>query len=133
MKATTGGRPSCLPAPPRPGYNSTRRASPSEPPRFGIGLAATARPTRAPSGGRCPAAFRSTPARHPPPTGLEQEPGAPLGLVDPNLDQAGGGHVPGVLADVVGLAEARRQRLVVLAQLGQHVLRLDVVRVVVQD
>ena len=63
--------------------------------------------------------------------GLEQEPGAPLGFVDPDLDQARGGDVAVLVADVVRLAQARRERLVVLAQLGEHVLRLDVVGVVV--
>src|SRR5262249_24675383 len=47
---------------------------------------------------------------------LEQEPGAPLGLVDPVLDQAGAGHVLVLVANRLGLAQARRQLLVVVAQ-----------------
>ena len=57
------------------------------------------------------------------PGGLEQEPGAPLGLVDPDLEQAGGGHIAVLVAQPVRLAHAHGQLLVVVAQLGQHVLR----------
>src|SRR5207247_431143 len=63
---------------------------------------------------------------------LEQEPGAPLGLVDPVLDQAGAGHVLVLVADRVGLAQVRRQLLVVVAQLGKHIERRDEARVIVQ-
>src|SRR6516162_3566781 len=63
---------------------------------------------------------------------LEQEPGPPLGLVDPVLDQAGAGHVLVLVANRVGLAQARRQLLVVVAQLREHVEGGDEVRVVVQ-
>src|SRR5262249_20568053 len=63
---------------------------------------------------------------------LEQEPGPPLGLVDPVLDQAGAGHVVVLVANRVGLAQARRQLLVVVAQLREHVEGGDEVRVVVQ-
>src|SRR5215813_14204060 len=63
---------------------------------------------------------------------LEQEPGATLGLVDPVLDQAGAGHVVVLLANRVGLAQARGQLLVVVAQLRKHIQRGDEVRVVVQ-
>src|SRR5262252_1284221 len=54
---------------------------------------------------------------------LEQEPGATFGLVDPVLDQAGAGHLVVLLANRVGLAQAR----------GQHIQRRDEVSVVVQD
>src|SRR5262252_7686524 len=63
---------------------------------------------------------------------LEQEPGAPLGLVDPVLDQAGAGHVLVLVANRVSLAQARRQLLVVVAQFGKHIQRRDEVGVVVQ-
>src|SRR6516164_2486814 len=63
---------------------------------------------------------------------LEQEPGAPLGLVDPVLDQAGAGHVLVLVANRVGLAQARRQLLVVVAQLREHVQRCDEIGVVVE-
>src|SRR5713226_4217814 len=65
-------------------------------------------------------------------TRLEQEPGAPLGLVDPHLDQACGGDVAVLVAHVVRLAKARRKLLVVLAQLGEHVQGLYVLGVVIQ-
>src|ERR1700758_1453532 len=54
---------------------------------------------------------------------LEQEPGPPLGLVDPVLDQAGAGHVLMLVANRVGLAQARCQLLVVVAQFGEHIQR----------
>src|SRR6516225_8044436 len=63
---------------------------------------------------------------------LEQEPGPPLGLVDPVLDQAGAGHVLVLVANRVSLAQARRQLLVVVAQFGKHIQRRDEVGVVVQ-
>src|SRR5215470_7941805 len=59
---------------------------------------------------------------------LEQEPGAPLSLVDPVLDQTGAGHVVVLVANRVGFAQARHQLLVVIAQLRQHVERRDEVR-----
>ena len=62
----------------------------------------------------------------------QQEPGAPLGLVDPDLDQAGAGNVAMLVAQVVGLAQAGRQRLVVVTHLGQHVGGFHVLGVVVQ-
>src|SRR4030095_3848456 len=52
---------------------------------------------------------------------LVQEPDAPLGLVDPDLDQAGRRHVVVLLADGVRLAHARGELLVVVAPLRQHV------------
>src|SRR5258708_17906351 len=62
---------------------------------------------------------------------LEQEPHAPLGFVDPILDQAGGCHVVVVVANRVRLAQARAQLLVVVAQLGEHVPRRSGIGVVV--
>src|SRR5215470_10851685 len=48
--------------------------------------------------------------------GFEQEPGPPLGLVDPVLDQARARHVASLVAHVVGLAHACDHVLVVVAQ-----------------
>ena len=64
---------------------------------------------------------------------LEQEPDPPLGLVDPVLEQAGGGDVAMLVAEIVGLLEVGHQLLVVVAQLGQHVLRRDIGGLVVED
>src|SRR5271156_3487951 len=65
------------------------------------------------------------------PTRLEQEPGAPLGLVDPVLDEARGGDVAHLVDDVVHLAQARGEALIVLAQLRQHVEWIDILGIVV--
>ena len=65
--------------------------------------------------------------------GFEEEPGPPLGFIDPNFKEAGGGNVAVFIADVVSFAEVRGQRLIVLAQLGKHILRLDVLGVIVCD
>src|SRR5215472_1933794 len=62
-----------------------------------------------------------------------EEPDASLGLVDPDLDQARRRHVAVLFTHVVRLAEACRQPLVVVTQLGEHVERRHVVRVVVAD
>src|SRR4051812_35534387 len=64
---------------------------------------------------------------------FKQEPGATLRLVDPVLDQARRRDVAGFIYNIVHLAQAGRELLVVLAELGQHVERLDVVRIVVLD
>src|SRR5579859_5294247 len=64
---------------------------------------------------------------------LEQEPGAPLRFVDPDFEQAGGCDVAMLVAKLVRLAHARGERSVVFAQLGEHVGRLDVVRVIVEN
>src|SRR5580658_8388312 len=65
--------------------------------------------------------------------GLEQEPGPPLGLVDPVLEQARGRDVAIFVADIVYLAHDRGQALVVVAKFGEHVLRIDIVSVVVEN
>src|SRR5438093_12731933 len=65
-------------------------------------------------------------------TRLKKEPGAPLGFVDPHLDEAGGGDVAVLVAHVMRLAKARRKVLVVLAQLGEHVLRVHAFGIVVE-
>src|SRR4029453_1678643 len=63
--------------------------------------------------------------------GLEQEPGALFGLVDPVLEKTCRRYVAVLVAQVVHLAHALGEVLVVLAQLGQHVLRRDELGVVV--
>src|SRR5260221_12872883 len=63
---------------------------------------------------------------------LEQVPGALLGLVDPDFDQAGGGNGAVLVNNVVNLAQTSGKRLVVVAQFGKHVQRFDVLRIVVQ-
>ena len=50
----------------------------------------------------------------PPTRCLEEEPGPPLGLIDPNFDQTRRGDVAMFLTYVVGLAETRGQGFVVL-------------------
>src|SRR4051794_15879978 len=78
-------------------------------------------------------AYGSMAGRHFTAAAFEEEPGPPLGFIDPRFDQAGGADVAVLLADVVSFAKARREHSVVLAQFGQHVLRLDVVGVVIRD
>src|SRR5580698_5615477 len=67
------------------------------------------------------------------PTRLEEEPGAPLGLVNPVLDEARGCDVAYLVDDVVHLAQARGEALIVLAQLREHVERIDILGIVVLD
>src|SRR5580704_10369698 len=62
---------------------------------------------------------------------LEEEPGASLGFVDPDLEEACGGDITVLVAHAVRLAHPRGEPQVVLPQLGKHVERRDVVRVVV--
>src|SRR5258707_10837098 len=52
-----------------------------------------------------------------------EEPGPAFRLVDPNLDQAGGGDIVVALAYLVSGAEIRRQLPIVREQLAQHRLR----------
>src|ERR1700722_1412154 len=66
-------------------------------------------------------------------SGLEQEPGAPLSLIDPVLEQACGRHVAVFLAQVVRLAHICRQLFVVLPECGQHIQRRDITRVVIKN
>jgi hypothetical protein len=46
---------------------------------------------------------------------FEEKPGAPLGFVDPDLKQAGAGHIAMLVANVVRLAQARHQLSVIVA------------------
>src|SRR6185437_826655 len=63
---------------------------------------------------------------------LEQEPRTAFRLVDPDFDQAGGRDVAMLVAEAVRFSQARGELLVVSAQFGQHVQRLDVLGIVVQ-
>jgi hypothetical protein len=64
----------------------------------------------------------------PPSARLEQKPGASLGLVDPHLDQARGGDVAMLLADVMDLAKTGRERLVVFPRFGKQSVRPPTLR-----
>src|SRR5229473_7941112 len=67
------------------------------------------------------------------PRGLEQEPCTPLGLIDPDFQQARGSNIVVLVAQAMRLAQACRQLLIVIAQFGEHVHRRDKIRIVVQD
>lgn len=54
---------------------------------------------------------------------LIQKPHAPLGLIDPDLDQASCGDVVLLDTKLMRFAQARDKRLIVGLELGQHVLR----------
>src|SRR5579871_2774942 len=82
-----------------------------------------------PPGRPSPSMTRRVPA----PARFEQEPGSPLGLVDPVLDQAGGRDVSMLIAHIVHLAQSGGERLVVLAQLGEHVERIDILGIVIRN
>src|SRR5882672_463647 len=62
---------------------------------------------------------------------LRQEPGPPLGLVDPVLKKARGRDVVVMLAELMGGTHLASEMLVVVTKLGQHVLGLEEVGVVV--
>jgi hypothetical protein len=64
---------------------------------------------------------------------FEEEPCAPFRFVDPGLNEAGRRDIAVLVTNIVCLAQPGGERLIVLAQLGQHVQRLDVVRVVIQN
>src|SRR5262245_28914790 len=66
-------------------------------------------------------------------TGFEEEPGSPLGLVDPDFDEARGRDVAVLVANIVNLAQTGCERLVVIAQFSQHVQGLDILGIVVLD
>src|ERR1700754_893457 len=64
---------------------------------------------------------------------LEQEPGPPLTLVDPVLDQARGCDIAMLVAELMRLAQEAGEALVVVGELRQHILRRDELRVVVEQ
>ena len=61
---------------------------------------------------------------------LEQKPGAPLGFIDPVLQQTRRGDIAVLVAKIVRFAHAGGELLVVVAKLGEHVERRDKIRVV---
>src|SRR5262245_38490999 len=63
--------------------------------------------------------------------GFEQEPGAPLGLVDEQFEQLRGADVVVVVGKLVGLSQGGGHVLVVFHQFAQHLARRHVVFVVV--
>src|SRR5438094_537035 len=64
---------------------------------------------------------------------LEQEPGPSLGLVNPVLDQAGGGDVVVLVANGVRGPQRPRELLIVRAEFGQHFVGGDELLIVVAD
>ena len=64
---------------------------------------------------------------------LVQEPHAPLGLVDEILEKARGRDIVVLVADLVGLAHRGDHALIVLAQFGEHIERIDIGRVIVGE
>jgi hypothetical protein len=64
-------------------------------------------------------------------TDLEEEPHSTVGFVDPILDQARRGNITVLTAQTVRVAQAHSELDVVFAQLGQHAMRRQVVRIVV--
>jgi hypothetical protein len=67
------------------------------------------------------------------PSCLVQEPGAPLGFIDPILQQACSGNITMLIGKTVGFTHVSRRLLVVVTQLGEHIQRSDKIGVVVQD
>src|SRR3981081_2704845 len=67
------------------------------------------------------------------PARLEQEPGAPFGIVDVVLQQTCGGDILVLVRQLVGLAHGLGDRLVVVHELAQHVRGRDEFLVVVLD
>src|SRR5262245_26916283 len=64
---------------------------------------------------------------------LKQEPRAALRLVDPVLDQAGARDVAALVAEPVHLTQADGELLVVIAQLGKHILWRHELRIIVEQ
>jgi hypothetical protein len=67
------------------------------------------------------------------PCGLEQEPGAMLGLVDPVLDQAGGSDVVMLVTKRVYASQAGRQLPIIFSKFHEHVLGGNMLPVVIGD
>src|SRR5262249_1316271 len=63
---------------------------------------------------------------------LEQEPSPPLGLVDPDLGDAGRRYIRSLVTEGVRLAQVSRELFVVVAQLGEHVPGRDVLGIIVE-
>src|SRR5437764_574870 len=64
---------------------------------------------------------------------LEQEPGPPLRLVDPRLQQACGRYVAMIVAEVMRLPQVGSKLLIVIPQFRQHVQGRNEVGIVIQD
>src|ERR1700690_4288600 len=77
--------------------------------------------------------WRSMPRVIPLAACLEQEPGASLGFVNPDFDQAGSRDVTVLVAHVMSLTQPACEGLVVVAKFSQHIQRFDVSCVVVQN
>src|SRR4029079_4017007 len=65
------------------------------------------------------------------PSGFEEKPSAPLGLVDPDFEQARGCDIAMLIANIVRFAHPLGKLEVVLAKLRQHVVGRDEIRVIV--
>lgn len=68
-----------------------------------------------------------------PPYDLRQEPRSSFGLINPYFDQAGGGDIFVLAANLVSRAQESRQAPAVFEQLGEHVVRADNVFVIVRQ
>lgn len=62
-----------------------------------------------------------------------EEPAPSLGFVNPYFKQAGGGHIAVFVASIVNLSHRRREMKIVRAQLCEHILWFNEVRVVIGD
>src|SRR5712672_948942 len=80
-----------------------------------------------------PQSYPSCRSLSPQPRRLEEKPRAPLGLVDPNLNEAGAGDVVVLVAKGVRLTQVCGQLAVVISQLGKHVERRNKVCVIVEN
>ena len=65
--------------------------------------------------------------------GFEKKPRTPLTLINPGLEQAGGGDISLCVAQVMDRPHAEHKRLVVFAQLAQHIFSSNIFRVVIGD
>ena len=67
------------------------------------------------------------------PADFEEEPDAPFRLVDPCFQKACGSHVVLFIAQVVSFAHRGEHCPVVFAQFGDHVERIDILRIVIAE
>src|SRR3954452_22067034 len=65
--------------------------------------------------------------------GLEKEPGAPLGVIDEIFKQARSGYIAVLVAQFMRFPHAAGESLVVVPALAQHVERIHVFGVIVED
>ncbi len=71
------------------------------------------------------------PGRIAPTSGFVEEPNTPFGVVDECFKKTRCRHVVVFVAEVVGFAQGRDYALIVFAQLCQHVLWIDIGRVII--